>query len=480
MNNFITRQPSSRLFLATCFVVGWLPQVKTSHAWESHIDWTLDTFETTNSEWWQALDVQTVPGVNYRLEESSSLDPDDWTTLSSSYGTGGNWICPVFPGVAPSSPSLPGNPILPPSSANPIRTAYLTIERSDTGSTLISWNSLDSNTPLRKLLAGVFLDPVWDEFDSSYLYPHGSHFFALSPRLGTPVTFVDPGASLGALDTAMIEDFVAALPEITSNIENSVIAAASFSPQPIQSEGRAFFRIAADWTVDSDSDGRFDWQEITIDGNNPFATDSDGDGVSDVDEVTQGTNPNSPSSYTLAWRRIERSLTYDFILGSGPQANTGTLALKTSWDATLNQSEALTSPIAFTALEGRLASIPFHASIPSGAFTGLIPAEGNATIPIENILKRSATMKHQRVWLTRSPAKDYPFESIAVLFTDRTLNGAKPDPVFDLKKFTLGANQEASNPIDLEDGFTSDGPASGTNPPSGGTPPACGSTTGPC
>lgn len=457
--------------MAACYLVGSLSIVTSTHAFESHIDWTFKTFETSNSEWWQSLDVQTVPGVNYRLQESSSLNPEDWTTLSSSYGTGANWICPVFPGIEPSSPDLPQGPVLPPSNAPSVRMAYLTIERSDTGGTLVSWSSLDTNTPIRKLLSNVVLDPVWDEFESFYLHPHGSYFFALSPRLGTPVTFVDPGTGLGTLDAAMIEDFVTALPAITSNIENSVFAAASFSPTPIQSGERAFFRISADWTVDSDSDGRFDWQEITIDGNNPFATDSDGDGVSDVDEVIQGTNPNSPSNYTLAWRRIERSLTYDFSLGSGSQANTGTLALNASWDATLNQSEALTSPIAFTALEGRLASIPFHASIPSGAFTGLIPAEGNAAIPIENISIRSATMKHQRVWLTRKPAKDYPFESLAVLFTDRTLNGGKLDPVFELKKFTLAANQEASNPIDLEDGFTSDGPASGNIPPPEGTPP---------
>lgn len=180
-------------------------------------------------------------------------------------------------------PALPrqrarGRPAMP---VIPIRLAYLIVEITATGGTLISWHSLDDRTPRRMLLPGIVLDPVWEEYDSGYFNFHGNYHFALSPRLGAPVTFTAAAPTLGPLDTAMVAGFTAALPTITANLQNSVANAAHYTPQPSNPGDRAFYRFAADWSVDSDGDGRLDWQELVLDGNNPFSADSDGDGFPD-------------------------------------------------------------------------------------------------------------------------------------------------------------------------------------------------------
>jgi hypothetical protein len=57
-------------------------------------------------------------------------------------------------------------------------------------------------------------------------------------------------------------------------------------------------------------------------------------------------NPTSSSSYSLAWRRVERNLNCDFTLATAPQTSSGTLDLSASWDGMLNTQE--TSPGLFS------------------------------------------------------------------------------------------------------------------------------------
>jgi hypothetical protein len=91
---------------------------------------------------------------------------------------------------------------------------------------------------------------------------------------------------------AMVQGFTAALPAITANVQNSVSAAANYTPAPSDPADRAFFRVTANWALDSDGDGRFDWQEIIFDGNSPFAADSNGDGIWDVAQDNSGPEPS--------------------------------------------------------------------------------------------------------------------------------------------------------------------------------------------
>jgi len=219
----------------------------------------------------------------YHLQASPDLSDSGWCTIESFYGTGEKWICPLFPGSAPQDETFVESQILPSlENQTQIRQASLIIEKTDSGEILASWTSLDDNDPRRMMLTGVTLDPIWNDFDSSYIYPHGGFFFSLSPRLGTTVAFSGPQPSLGPLDTAMIADFITALPDIAANISSSVTAAAQSSRFPQSSGNKAFYRVAADWGMDSDHDGRTDWEELVLDGNNPYAADTDGNGITDA------------------------------------------------------------------------------------------------------------------------------------------------------------------------------------------------------
>lgn len=276
--NLIINKPFATFFL----FLSWCAQVIPLTAFSAPAVWRLETLQNASSEWWQTLTVETVPGVVYHLQKSETLAQGGWNNIASTYGNGEDWVCPVFPGTEPLASPPPGTPVLPTQPTNPIRMAFLVLEKTAAGSTLVSWSSLDDLTPRRELLAGITLHPAWDDFNTGYFNFHGNYVFGISPRLASPVAYTASSSPLGPLDAAMLAAFAAALPTITVNIQNSVANAANYTPQPENSGNRAFYRFAADWSVDSDGDGRFDWQEIIFDGNNPFVVDSDGDGNPDT------------------------------------------------------------------------------------------------------------------------------------------------------------------------------------------------------
>ena len=298
MNRLLRSPLVLRAVSSLCLLLLVFTQIIPLRAETWPTQWSFERLENSSSEWWHSLRVQTVPGVLYHLQQSETLADGSWTTVETTYGSGEEWICPLMQGDAPPTPSS-GQPVVPPVPANPIRLAYLIIEKTDTGDTLASWWSLDDHTPKRMILSGVTLDPVWDEFDAPYFNQHGNFYFALSPNMHRTVNFTAPAPSLGTLDTAMIAEFTSSLATITSNITQSVANAALFSHQPQPTGARKFYRIAADWSLDSDGDGRLDWQELVIDGNNPFAADSDGDGNNDVAAAGTGSGGGPTTGYPV-------------------------------------------------------------------------------------------------------------------------------------------------------------------------------------
>ena len=222
----------------------------------------------------------------------------DWTNIATSYGNGKKWHCPVFPGTPPAVAPPPSAPVLANQSACSSRLLFVTLEKTTSGGVLISWSSLDDQSAKRHLLVGATLDAVWNDFDSSYQDAHGDYLFGISPQLTSPVAFTASRTPLGPQDTAMVAIFTAALPTITTNIQNSVASNSNSAPLPENQGNRAFYRFAADWGLDSDGDGRRDWQEIIFDGNNPFAADSDGNGIADIATSGPSTLPtlNTPVS----------------------------------------------------------------------------------------------------------------------------------------------------------------------------------------
>ena len=282
MNRLLRSPLVSRAVSSFCLLLLVIGQIIPLRAESWPTQWSFERLENSSSEWWHSLRVQTVPGVLYHLQQSETLDDESWTSVETTYGSGEEWICPLMQGDAPAATPPAGQAVIPPVPTNPIRIAYLIIEKTETGGTLVSWWSLDDHTPKRMLLSGVALDPVWDEFDAPYFNRHGNFFFALCPNRYRTVSFTESNPTLGTLDAAMIAEFTSSLAAITSNISQSVANAALFSHQPQPTGARKFYRIAADWSLDSDGDGRLDWQELVIDGNNPFAADSDGDGALDA------------------------------------------------------------------------------------------------------------------------------------------------------------------------------------------------------
>ncbi len=298
MNRMLRSPLVSRAVSLFCLLLLVSTQIIPLRAETWPTQWSFERLENSSSEWWHSLRVQTVPGVLYHLQQSETLADGSWTTVETTYGSGEEWICPLMQGDAPPNPPS-GQPVVPPVPANPIRLAYLIIEKTETGGTLVSWSSLDDHTPKRMTLSGVTLDPVWDEFDAPYFNQHGNFYFALSPNMHRTVNFTAPAPSLGTLDTAMIAEFNSSLATITSNITQSVANAALFTHQPQPTGARKFYRIAADWSLDSDGDGRLDWQELVIDGNNPFAADSDGDGNNDVAAAGTGSGGGPTTGYPV-------------------------------------------------------------------------------------------------------------------------------------------------------------------------------------
>src|SRR3989339_1853572 len=56
---------------------------------------------------------------------------------------------------------------------------------------------------------------------------------------------------------------------------------------------------------DSDKDGLNDFQEQYVYSTSPYLADSDSDNISDMDEITNGTNPNCPEGTTCQVERTE-------------------------------------------------------------------------------------------------------------------------------------------------------------------------------
>jgi len=54
------------------------------------------------------------------------------------------------------------------------------------------------------------------------------------------------------------------------------------------------------WVADTDGDGLSDGQEVSTYQTNPLAPDTDGDGIRDGLEVTTGSDPTDPTSFNLA------------------------------------------------------------------------------------------------------------------------------------------------------------------------------------
>lgn len=206
---------------------------------------------------------------------------------------GESWICPVLPGSLP-LPETPPSEIqtLPGTSSASTPMATLVLGKNALGEPVVSWLSLDDHSMKQKVLSGVTLDPVWDDFDSFYFNQHGNHVFAISPQVAEPTSGVT-SPSFGPLDAAMLSALETDFDQMAVNVANG-ISAASYVPPPENPDAKGFYRIVADYGVDSNGGGRYDWQQILLDGTNPFAP-GGGPGGSDLTPAGSGSGGGYPT-----------------------------------------------------------------------------------------------------------------------------------------------------------------------------------------
>jgi hypothetical protein len=218
----------------------------------------LETYTNENDEKFNAFAFTTVPGVVYTIERSNDLK--NWTKLESYYGYGQRIIKPMVKlAEAPSSPTS-GNPppSLPP--APPIKIVGMNMRFATGGGIILVWTSLDDSTQKIHHFANLTLNPEWNIY-MAYCRRVENYFFCI----GFPYISSAPQANVnhGAADAAMLACFEANFPAMITEIEDSVEKAKLYVPVPPITDlnNSGFFRVHADWSVDTDSDFSYDWME---------------------------------------------------------------------------------------------------------------------------------------------------------------------------------------------------------------------------
>ena len=169
----------------------------------------------------------------------------------------------------------------------------LKAEPSSTASgTVLSWRSLDDGSSVIYRIAGQ-LHPDWS-LSLLFSKRYDTHYFLIwHPNGSAPAPAENP--ILGVKDAAMIAKLEANFQDMNDTVAAAAAVARSAPPSapPVSGE-RKYYRINADWSVDTDGDGNQDWMEFEVaaDVSHPdhslgstFNADADGDGITDGKEA---------------------------------------------------------------------------------------------------------------------------------------------------------------------------------------------------
>ena len=225
--------------------------------------------------------------MDYRVEVSDDLA--EWSTESETYGMGYEFAIPVREAVPPPPPG-PGDPPAP--IGPPVAFAALRMQRSSgaEGGTVVSWPSLDDGTAV-----SVFLEAeMHQDWQAIPLFAerYDDHeFFIWHPGNTTAPPAENP--PLGAKDAVMFTVLQDHFDDMNLAVANAA-ALARNTPAPAESlDFKRFWRIRADWSVDTDHDGTPDWSEFETAADpahpdqelgDPFKADADEDGVNDAEQ----------------------------------------------------------------------------------------------------------------------------------------------------------------------------------------------------
>jgi hypothetical protein len=160
------------------------------------------------------------------------------------------------------------------------------------GGTVVHWKSLDDGGPMVLLLEGD-LHADWQTMPLFSRRYGAYYFFIWHNNRPAPPPAVNP--QLGTRDAAMIARLEESLPNMNQLVAESAAVVRNMPPPaPVAPGAKKFWRIHADWSVDTDNDGSFDWLEFLMaaDDSHPqhgladtFAADTNGDGIADGSQL---------------------------------------------------------------------------------------------------------------------------------------------------------------------------------------------------
>lgn len=238
----------------------------------------------------QCVIFTTVPGVEYTFYHSNALE--EWTEIGKTYGLGQQFSAAMRE-TAPAPP--PPDPENPPPPSAPLESASITIQASSgaAGGTVVSWASLDHGNATRHLITGNMAS-AWDTVPM-FAEKHGTHQFFISHPSGSTVPPTEANL-LEAKDAAMIADLESAWSTFNTAVATTLEIARNTPPPPPPSiDSKGFWRIKADWSLDSDNDGILDHAEFSFAAantagtnglaGNAFNADTDNNGVPDGEQL---------------------------------------------------------------------------------------------------------------------------------------------------------------------------------------------------
>ena len=235
----------------------------------------------------QCIIFTTIPGVEYTFFHSNNLK--DWTEAGETYGLGQEFAAAMRETAPAQPPPAPDNP--PVGQPVPVN-ASITIQPSSgtAGGTVVSWASHDHGNSVRSLIPGNAV-AEWQS-DPFFAAIHGGHQFFIQ-YIASATAPPGNNPPLDANDAAMIADLEAGWADINAAV--AIAAAANCNtPTPSEEGTKGFWRIKADWSLDSDNDGSPDHLEFDLAAQAPgagglagnaFNADTNNDGIPDGEQL---------------------------------------------------------------------------------------------------------------------------------------------------------------------------------------------------
>lgn len=124
---------------------------------------------------------------------------------------------------------------------------------------MLTWQSPENGASVRHSISGIPLDPIWEDGDNSLLLSaHGDYIFVINPRLEFAIPTLAPQPPLGSLDQEFLSAFLTYLPALTADLSsNAANVQTIIAPPTPYPSAQGFFRVSANWALDSDADEIF-------------------------------------------------------------------------------------------------------------------------------------------------------------------------------------------------------------------------------